>query len=415
MTDEYEHRGMYYTIEKNNLHVYNASSANYVMGKLEDWTKGALHFDGESTFGEILSNSKQQNLVANDLNMTTNNFIVEAYLKIPENHSNSTIVSKFSNGTGGYRLGIDANGRPVMEIRSDGSSTHEQTGSLAINDEKWHHILAEVTRTAGIKIYIDGVLSNGNTAGSMPQENVSLENNADFLVGKDYEGNFFNGTIDFLRISKGNLNDARTTIDELYQWQFDGPFLYDFAGNPPIGKRDAGALEAGEKLCDLEISPASLEFEAEGGSAEITITGPAEIELLEIEASYLTGDLSDNKLTINVPANPSIEPRTTVVEVFGCNETKQIHIKQEGQFTNIVEPHSVLNIYPNPVKDILEIEHNYPGTISIQIFNLSGHRVYNNPYISKRESIDLSGFKPGMYLLQTKNNEDVKMIKIVVN
>ena len=32
-------------------------------------------------------------------------------------------------------------------------------------------------------------------------------------------------------------------LAELHAWQFNGPFLYDFAGNKPKGRRDAGALE----------------------------------------------------------------------------------------------------------------------------------------------------------------------------
>ena len=37
--------------------------------------------------------------------------------------------------------------------------------------------------------------------------------------------------------------DTKTTIDELYTWQFDGPFLRDFTGRKPVGRRDAGAIE----------------------------------------------------------------------------------------------------------------------------------------------------------------------------
>jgi hypothetical protein len=39
------------------------------------------------------------------------------------------------------------------------------------------------------------------------------------------------------------LADAETTIGELYEWQTNGPVKYDFAGNAPVGRRDAGALE----------------------------------------------------------------------------------------------------------------------------------------------------------------------------
>ena len=46
-----------------------------------------------------------------------------------------------------------------------------------------------------------------------------------------------------MRISLGTLADAKTTIEELHAWQFDGPFLRDFLGRKPTGRRDAGAIE----------------------------------------------------------------------------------------------------------------------------------------------------------------------------
>lgn len=51
------------------------------------------------------------------------------------------------------------------------------------------------------------------------------------------------GAIDFLRISRRTLRDAQTTIEELHEWEFNGPFLKDFFGNDPVGERDAGAME----------------------------------------------------------------------------------------------------------------------------------------------------------------------------
>ncbi len=55
---------------------------------------------------------------------------------------------------------------------------------------------------------------------------------------------YFAGQLDFLRVSRGALADAETTIRELYEWEFNGPFLKDFYGRSPVGRgRDAGAVE----------------------------------------------------------------------------------------------------------------------------------------------------------------------------
>jgi hypothetical protein len=92
-------------------------------------------------------------------------------------------------------------------------------------------------------LYVDG---KKDADGGGPGD-ASLANGADFYVGGTPNGECLAGTIDFARVCLGSLADAKTTIEELYDWQFDGPFLRDFRGREPAGKgRDAGALEAGD-------------------------------------------------------------------------------------------------------------------------------------------------------------------------
>lgn len=71
-----------------------------------------------------------------------------------------------------------------------------------------------------------------------------IASTGDFHVGGTDDGGDFTGEVDFPRIGRGSFADARTSIDEPYAWQFDGPMLRDIAGNPIYGaRRDAGALE----------------------------------------------------------------------------------------------------------------------------------------------------------------------------
>ena len=83
---------------------------------------------------------------------------------------------------------------------------------------------------------------DGEKAGAQPlklADGESLRNRSDLTIGS----NGLVGAIDFLRVCRGTLADAYTTIEELYEWEFNGPHLYDFAGRKPDGERDAGALE----------------------------------------------------------------------------------------------------------------------------------------------------------------------------
>ena len=110
-----------------------------------------------------------------------------------------------------------------------------------VNDGRWHHVIAEADRKAGtFTIYLDGKL---DARGPGLRAKDSLANHADLFVGGTPQGPFLSGAIDFLRIARGTLADAKTTIEELYAWEFDGPFLYDFTGRKrPVSGGTAGAI-----------------------------------------------------------------------------------------------------------------------------------------------------------------------------
>lgn len=167
-------------------------------------------------------------------NIDKHNFIVETYIKIAPNAS-GVVVSKGDNA--GWSLKVLADGKLAFAAGTD-----KIASTTPMNDGKWHHILAEADRTnETLKIYIDG---KHNVSGKGPDANISLFNSRDMYVGGTPNGQKLEATFDFLRIARGTLKDSYTTIDELYKWQFNGPFMKDFCGRYPVGKRDAGALEA---------------------------------------------------------------------------------------------------------------------------------------------------------------------------
>ncbi len=277
MTDEYITRVMYGEIPWNSLTTRGVALESYSAGPLEDWTEGALTFNGRDTFcilpdSELKSDYersyaietiededgnkrgkmvKEKSTYPGDrrrtLDMGTSNLLVEVYFKTHPGSTGAVVVSKLSDRAG-YMLDIDDAGRPRLTLKAAGTIC-SCTGSAAVNDGRWHHVLAEVDQSAqeGITIYIDGKQANGEWTGRMPGRDASLSNTADFLVGKGPSGKLFAGAMDFLRVCRGTLRDAETTIEELYAWQFDGPQFRDFVGRAPAdGKRDAGAIETAE-------------------------------------------------------------------------------------------------------------------------------------------------------------------------
>lgn len=239
-------------IPQNDLIGEGFSSEDYQMGALEDWNLGALHFDGKK-YMHIPNSRLVQDIVRKvkdkddiifpgkdrrTVRMTDNNFLIETVLKTEPGKGGGIIAGKVGDAAG-YALGLDTQGRPVLTLKSEGA-TYTVTGKTAVNDGKWHHVLAEVDR-AGSKttLFLNGVEDTGETSGSFPAASASLDNTSNFEVGRGYQG-----ALDYLRITRGTLADAKTDIQTLMAWQFNGPHLRDFTGREPTGGvRDAGALE----------------------------------------------------------------------------------------------------------------------------------------------------------------------------
>jgi hypothetical protein len=112
-----------------------------------------------------------------------------------------------------------------------------------VSDGRWHHVLAELDRKQSrMSIYLDGELDAFVKIGPQPNLQGSLANDADLYLGGTTQGNDLNGAIDFVRIARGTLAYSKTTIQELYAWEFQGPFLEDFAGRQREAGAAAGAL-----------------------------------------------------------------------------------------------------------------------------------------------------------------------------
>ncbi len=250
MTAYYTNRTMYDKTPRHSLRAVNIGALNYLYGDLEDWTKGALHLNGIDQYCvlpdscikdfEIESGTATKTFERDQVpspNPGKSNFLVELYFKTTS--ISGTIVSKYDKH--GYEISMDGGSISFMvsdsKVRDKLSSKNQN-----INNGEWHHLIAEIDRgESKLRLYIDGKLDSEKDL-TIAKE-LTLSNHADFLVGKGSEG-MIPCTIDFLRVARGTLEDSQTTIEELYKWQFDGPFLKDFTGNSiKDGKRDAGAME----------------------------------------------------------------------------------------------------------------------------------------------------------------------------
>jgi hypothetical protein len=252
MRSYYPKRNFYHEMPTADLVGHGIDADDYVQGPLENWTPSALTFNGRDQYAAV-SHAKLTSDISYDqgkeiipgrarvgLDMSENNFCIETYVRVTKGASGGTLVSK-SDGKTGYRLIVNEHGDIMLVLETQGRWDVQIVGG-SVNDGRWHHILAEVDRRNGKgRIFLDGQLSGELTLEEIGS--ASLSNEADFQVGKGPAGDYFEGTMDFLRISRGTLADARTSIEELRAWQFEGPALRDFTGARRAAPTDAGALE----------------------------------------------------------------------------------------------------------------------------------------------------------------------------
>ncbi len=156
---------------------------------------------------------------------------------------NATLIQKM-DGTG-YALRVNQAGGVTLAARVAGTEVSLVSHNV-VNDGQWHHVIAEADRQAAtFTIYLDG---KQDATGPGIKSDISLANDADLFVGGSPQGRNLDGAIDFMRIARGTLADAKTTIDELYAWEFNGPFLDDFTGRKrPADGGEAGAIDSGDK------------------------------------------------------------------------------------------------------------------------------------------------------------------------
>ncbi len=176
----------------------------------------------------------------------TSNFVIEVFFKTAPGFTDGTLIRKM-NGAGWSLVVNQAGG--VTLLTKTGSGSASVASLTAVNDGRWHHVIAEADRKAErFTLYLDGKVDAGSPGLGARD---SLANDADLYVGGTPSGHGFDGVIEFMRLARGTLGDSKTTIEELYAWELNGPFLDDFTGRRrPANGGCAGAIDEDTRTAD---------------------------------------------------------------------------------------------------------------------------------------------------------------------
>ncbi len=264
MSPYYTGRDDYYKFPTYPLKGVNISLKDYQNGPLENWTTGTLHFNGRDQYAVLANGDINRTVTTGGRKGTpertvsgaelknpqihTSNFLIEAYFKTGPGKQDATLIEKMADA--GFALRVNAAGGVTLATQAVGAKA-SLASRRAVNDGQWHHVIAVADRKAGtFTIYLDG---KQDARGPGLGADASLANNADLYVGGTPQGKNLDGAVEFLRIAHGTLADSKTTIEELYAWEFNGPFLYDFTGR--ARRADGGEAGALDEVAPDKVAP----------------------------------------------------------------------------------------------------------------------------------------------------------------
>jgi len=73
-----------------------------------------------------------------------------------------------------------------------------------------------------------------------------------------------------------------------------------------------------------------------------------------------------------------------------------------------------VRLYPNPTEEIINIEMDDPADAKLEIYNITGRSILRKNIRSTKESIDMSGYPKGIYLVKVNHGGMVNVGKVVV-
>ena len=188
-------------------------SGNNITGTIVSatWTTSgkygnALSFNGTSSYVD-LGNPAALKL--------TGSMTIEAWVKAAANPPDDGQIVAKSNGSTGWQLKTTPDTGPETFGLAVGRTTSAQvqrytTTVRSLNT--WYHVTGVYNATAKtVDIYVNGVLSDGVLAGTIPAVQVDAAVNAN--VGRRTGGFYFNGIIDEVRIYSRALSQAEIQTD----------------------------------------------------------------------------------------------------------------------------------------------------------------------------------------------------------
>jgi hypothetical protein len=151
------------------------------------------------------------------------------------------------------------------------------------------------------------------------------------------------------------------------------------------------------------------ETDFENYEVESSVDGKSFQTISTIGAHQGTGPVNKYSFQDSHPQQGKIYYRLKMANIDGSFEySKTIAMRLDCSKSSVF-------VYPNPVKNILNINvtNSQDNATSASLFDPNGKLVYSGKMISGTNSIDMTKFSNGVYLLKITNRDEVQNIKII--
>ncbi|KGO83817.1 hypothetical protein Q762_00790 [Flavobacterium cauense R2A-7] len=336
--------------------VFGISNAQFQVSAY-DYVVPATHlnFDGVNDF--VVST----NAVTNN----TENQTYQAWFRIPSIPANSDrILQRGNDGTGGWSVQIDVNAAGKLSAGISASPDTFVTGTTVLTPNTWYHATFVFENNNSLRLYL-----NGNLEASVVIGNRTLRNSDNKLrIGSgNIASEYFNGDIDEVRVWNKVLNatDILSTMN-----------------------------------CEIQASETGLVAYYKFNQGNDIINNASVTSLLDGSSNSNNGTLTNFALTGTTSNWKSGSTVTTGNTCATLGNT---------DFENIAK----ITVYPNPSTGVFNIVSQQD--LVVEVYDLVGKLVLNQKIAIGTNSVDISNFSSGVYLLKafdnSGNSESYKLIK----
>lgn len=154
------------------------------------------------------------------------------------------------------------------------------------------------------------------------------------------------------------------------------------------------------------------------GNPDICLAGFVDLKLNDIDGAsyewYRNNALLSGATQSLYHATATGSYKANVTNAAGCSKiSKKLKVSSSCKTSVDNAPADFLQVYPNPVSGMLQINQNFTPDGELRIYNMLGQLVMLKSFDSPTMLLDVSQFSRGIYVIQLKNVEGIKQAKFV--